>query len=189
MKRFAPVLLLLAPSTAFAAGDMSTEDIIFWVCLHAINLTILCSVLIYFLRDKVRAALSARAGAVKHDFDTAASAQKEASQRLAALEKRLEGFQADLVAMREESKTAAENEKNLIIARADRDADIILDVARRTISAESTRARAALQAEAASLAVDLAGQQIKKEIKAKDNTRLADEFLGAVQDGQEVRHG
>jgi F-type H+-transporting ATPase subunit b len=189
MKRLAPLFLLMASTPAFASGDMSTEDTIFWICLHAINLTLLLSVLIYFLRDKLRAALAARAGAVKQDFDAAASAQKEASLRLTALEKRLKGFQAELVAMRAESRTAAENEKELIIARADRDAGIILDVARRTITAESSRARAALKAEAAALAVDLAGKRIKKDIKAKDNTRLADAFLGAVQDGHEVRHG
>jgi len=189
MKRLAPLFLLVASTPAFASGEMSTEDTIFWVCLHAINLTILLSVLVYFLRDKVRAALAARAGAVKQDFDASASAQKDAAQRLAALEKRLEGFEADLVNMRAESKVAAENEKAAIIARADRDAGLIVDVARRTIKAEGNRARSLLQAEAASLAVDLAGKRIQKDIKAQDNTRLADEFLGAVKQSSEVRHG
>ncbi len=77
------------------------------------------------------------------------------------------------------------------MARAETDAASIRESAERTIRDETARARQSLRAEAANLAIQLAGEQIEKQITADDQKRLAADFLSAVKSGEstEVANG
>jgi len=173
------VTLLLAPGVALASGDggMPTQKIIF----HAINLLILIGGLYYFAGGPIRDALKGRAGSVRTDLDQAQKAQAEAKARYEEIEARLGSLATQVEEMKHKAAADAEAEARDIDARATRDVALIGEAAERSIRNETERARQLLRREAAELAVDLAGQQLKSRIGAAENAQLTRQFIHAVE--------
>jgi F-type H+-transporting ATPase subunit b len=161
------------------------------MALHALNLAILLGILTYFFGKKVKAAIAARASAIQQTVDEANEARKAAQKRADALELKFKGFESQLADIRKQAEAEAASEAKALIARAEADAQAIREAAERTIRDETTRARQSLRAEAAGLAIQLAGQQLQSQITDADQKRLATDFLAAVKSGEttEVANG
>lgn len=173
-----PLLLLLVPSIALAAGgEFPAKKIAF----HAINFCILVGVIYYFAGGIVRDALKTRANTVQTDLNNAQHAQADAKAQYDEIQGKLDNLSAQIAEMKSKAAEDAEAEAKAIEERAGRDAVLIQEAAERTIRNEAERARQLLRREAANLAVDLAGQQLKTRIGAAENAQLTRQFIHAVE--------
>lgn len=184
------LLTVFASGLAFAAGGGGHHDggiPLREIGIHALNFVILLSLLAYFVGPKIKDALANRAVGIKKTIDDANAQRKDAREQFAELEQRLSGFEQQLETMRADSEVEAGKERDAILARAEEDARRVREGAQRTIKDEAERAKQALRAEAAVLAVNLAEEHLRSAVGDDDQKRLAGDFFEAVNSGG--RHG
>lgn len=191
----AAALLMAVPAIAFASGGAAAgaehhDGIpLKEIALHAVNLGLLLGLLGYLARGKIGPALAARRQQIAHDIESAARAEAEAQAQLAEVTAKLAGFDAELERMRSEADRAAADEHRMIVAKAREDAETLRRAAERSLREEGERARAALRAEAARIAIDLATTAVVSQINEEDHKRLDREFLSSVGAGQTKAEG
>jgi len=172
---------LLMMSAASAAGGVDAPPDMNAIAFHAINFFLLVGLLTFLLRNKIKDALANRAIRVRNSIDTSNRLRKEAQQKFEELDARLDGFEAELVTMRETAEADAKSEQEAILARAAEDAARVTEAAQRSIRDETERARQALRREVAELSVDLAREKLSASVTADDQNRLAGDFIDTVK--------
>ena len=184
--------MLTLSSTALAAGNMplqSFEEALPKIAFHALNLAILVGLLLWLAGGKIKDALNNRATGIRVELDSAAKAKAEAQERFEALQSRLDSLDSQIKEMRVEAEAAAEQEREAIAARAERDANMLRENAQRSIRDEVARARAELRREAVGLAVELAGEQLRAQITTERQAGLTSQFLNTVQNSTGADNG
>lgn len=155
--------------------------------VHALNFTILVTVLFLLLRGPIRDALRNRASGIKAELEEANALRKAAQDRVDELETRIRGFEKLVEELKAEGAASAEREADLIAERAEREVELVKASAERTIREETRKARGALRQQAVDLAVRIAEEQLRSRIDEKDQERLAQDFLSTVKG--ETAHG
>jgi F-type H+-transporting ATPase subunit b len=148
---------------------------------HALNLAILLGIIGWFARKPIKDAIADRSLAIKKDMDEINALRKQANDRYAEIETRLQGYDRKLAEMKGDAEKEAAAEAREIAARAERDAQVIQQAAERTIRDETLRARHALRKDAVELAVKIAEEQLRLQITEADQRRLATDFLRTVE--------
>lgn len=151
------------------------------MAFHALNLAILVGIIGWFARKPIRDAIARRSVAIKKDMDEINALRRQAQDRYAEIETRLQGYDRKLAEMKGDAEKEAAAEAREIAARAERDAQQIQQAAERTIRDETLRARHALRKDAVELAVRIAEEQLRHQITEADQRRLAADFLGTVK--------
>jgi F-type H+-transporting ATPase subunit b len=181
VKRLAPAAILaLAPSVAFAAtgGEQGGGWTFFW---QVLNLALLVGVLVWFGRAPVRQYFSDRRHRVRESLDSSARLLAEAEARLADWQQKLARLDDEIAATRETTRLLAEAERERIVAEASASAERIRRDAGLAVEQEVRRARTMLRAEAAELALELAGRLLREELTADDRERLVAEFVERIE--------
>ncbi len=185
--------LLFAVGVAFGAGGgghgevkMATHlgielkykvwDLIFRI----VNFGVLAVVLIYLIRKPMAQALASRRQGIKDQLADLEKERQEAEkelaeqkQKLARLDKAVEKIVAEYVKEGEAAKAR-------IIEEAKAVAEKLQEQANKNIAHELQRAKQQLKAEMAEEAVAMAEGIIKRNIDAKDQKRIVDEYLTKV---------
>ena len=185
MKRLLPLVLLARPAFARAAEEAEAHaEGVPWakMFVHALNLAILLGIIAWAARKPIKDAIASRSLAIKKDMDDINALRKQAQDRYAEIEARLQGYDKKLAEMKSDAEREAAAEAREIAARAERDAAQIQQAAERTIRDETLRARHALRRDAVELAVKIAEEQLRHQITEDDQRRLAAEFLGTVKE-------
>jgi F-type H+-transporting ATPase subunit b len=149
---------------------------------HVFNLTVLLGIIFFFGRKAIGDALRQRGLGIRNDLAEAARERDEALQRQADVEARLSRFEGELSAMRTDAEKSAQLEADKLIERAEEAAKRISETAERNIRDEVVRAQVALRKEAVDLAVKLAEDTLKGNIKGDDHRRLARQFLESLDE-------
>ena len=173
-------LVAVVPIDALAA---SPEIPWAFIGRHALNLTILLTILTVLLRKPISNAVKARAGNIRSAIDEAQALRKDAEIRYEELEGRLARFEGEMQKLKAEAISHAETERDAILAQAQREAQSIREGAERTIRDETARARRSLQEEAVRLAVQLAEEKLRNQVGDADNERFTREVLEAMNTG------
>ena len=175
-----------APHVEAAHGETAPAhaEAIPWgkMVFHALNLAILLGIIAWAARKPIKDAIASRSLAIKKDMDEINALRKQAQDRYAEIETRLQGYDKKLAEMKSDAEREAAAEAREIAARAERDAAQIQQAAERTIRDETLRARHALRKDAVELAVKLAEEQLRHQITEDDQRRLAADFLGTVKE-------
>jgi F-type H+-transporting ATPase subunit b len=125
--------------------------------------------------------LAERRTQIKTDLDKAAELLSVAEARQTEISARLRDLEAQLEEIAELSKQRAEEESERILAKARAAAERIQSDALEATAQELLRAQRELRAEAAGLAVELAGEILKEQVGDADRQRLLDEFITRVE--------
>lgn len=149
---------------------------------HAMNLAILLAIIVKFAHKPVRDAVANRATTIRKGIEESAALNRDAQKRLDDLGARMDGFEAQLSKMKSEAEVEAARERDEILARGRKDAEMIAQSADRTIRSEVARARTELRADAVRLAVGVAEQQIHSHLRGADEDRFAADFLRSVKE-------
>lgn len=151
------------------------------VGFQAANVLLFLGILVWVARTPVGDWLKNRSLAVSQDLAESARLKAEAAARAADIEARLASLDRRVEDMKAESAIEADKEAARIAERGQADVERVRETAVRTIREESARARSELRGEAATLAIQLARETLKRSITAEDQERLAREFLAAVE--------
>lgn len=147
---------------------------------HAMNLAILLAIIVKYARKPVSDAVANRAAVIRKGIEESAALNRDAQRRLDELGARMDGFEAQLAKMKAEAEVEAAREREEIIHRGRKDAEMIAQSADRTIRSEVARARTELRAEAVRLSVSIAEHQIRSHLRGSDEERFAAEFMRSV---------
>lgn len=143
---------------------------------HALNLSILIGVLIYFAGPALRDFFKQRSEDIRREIEAAENALREAEAEIAELRSRLSGFDDEARQLVDTVGDAAEREKARVIERAEQTAERIREDAKRVADQELARARAELHAQAVVLATEIAAEVLREQTSTDDDRRLVSEF-------------
>lgn len=173
---------LAAPTVAMAAGGGEGEGHILTTAIfHAINLIALVGIAIYFARKPFQGFLADRKKQITADLEEARRLREEARALLEKYDAQLAGLEAEKESVLAEYREVGEAERDRIITAARKQADKIAADAEKTIETELARARTALEAEVVRLATELAEEALRKQLDARAQDKLVDNYLGDLE--------
>src|SRR5512134_1852561 len=122
MKRLLPVLFVALPAIARSAEEVEAhgEGIpLAKMIFHGLNLAILLGIIAWFARKPIKDAIASRSLAIKKDMDEINALRKQAQDRYAEIESRLQGYDKKLAEMKSDAEREAAAEAREITARAE----------------------------------------------------------------------
>ena len=137
-----------------------------------VNLVIFLTILYLLLRKPTREFFRQRLASVRETLDKAAREKQVAMAKMAELDTRLNRLDADLRDIGTQSDREAAAERARMEAEAKKDVEKIREMATREVESAKQVALADLRAFAATTAVDLAEQMIRREMTPADDAKL-----------------
>jgi F-type H+-transporting ATPase subunit b len=160
------------------AGDLGNS---FWTLLIFVLVLV---VLGKYAWGPILAALQTRENFIREALEKAKREREEAEARLREYEERLAGARAEASAIVEEGRRDAEVVKRRIEEDAKRQADLMIERAKREIQIATDTATKSLFTLSAKLATDVAARVLGRELSAQDHERLIAEGIDSL-DGAE----
>jgi F-type H+-transporting ATPase subunit b len=143
----------------------------------AVDFALFLALLVWFGGKPLSNTILARHHAVKKAIEEAAAAKAEALKKAAEYEDRIKQLDGEIASLRLEFKKGGEATRERLNEAGKRTAERIAKDTSLTISAEESRARDALQQEAARLALGMAEKMVKERLAAADHKKLRDDFV------------
>lgn len=137
-----------------------------------INLVVFLTILYLLLRKPTREFFRQRLASVRETLDKAAQEKHAATAKMAELDARLNRVDADLQEIGVQSDREAAAERARMDAEIRKDIEKIREMTAREVEAAKQVALADLRAFAATTAVDLAEQMIRREMTPADDAKL-----------------
>lgn len=146
-----------------------------------VNFVILAGTLGYLLRSPIATYLTDRDAQIRADLVQAADMKRDAAAQIEEIDRRMRALPAELEALRVQGaqEIALEEERIRVAAATDRER--LLEQARRDIELQVKIAERELVNHAATLAVAVATERIKKTITDDDQRRLLDQYVDQLQ--------
>lgn len=151
-------------------------------------------ILFFFLYKKVfpsvNRALDERAERIRNDLDRAEQARKEAQKLLDDYKEQLQGARDEARKVVEDAKEAAQSTRKDLIAKAERDAERVLQRAEQEIRSQRDQAFNELRREIGTLAVQVADRIVGDSLDEERHLRLVDDYIDELnEDGADKTDG
>lgn len=138
----------------------------------AVNLAIFLGVLYYLLRKPTREFFANRYAAVRARLEHAAREKEMAEAKMVELDERLNRLDDELGNIKSQTEQEAVAERTRIEAEMEQEIEKIKSTAKREIESAKQIAMSDLREYAATKAVDLAEQMIRREMRPEDDAKL-----------------
>jgi len=173
-------LFIMMTVPAFAAEGASHGSFMSSWGWRIINFSILVFVIVYFGGKHMREYFANRTKKIEGAIENSQNAIEEAKKSLAEIEGRVRNRQSEVDAILCVARENGEREKARLIAEGRKVADEIVKQAEGRIALEVKKAKDAIRTEAASMAVQMAEELLKKNVTADDQKRMVDDYLAGV---------
>ena len=180
----APVLAVQAHAAAGAEAEAPHGQTILQSIAKVVNFAILGGVLFYFLRTPVSTYLASRGTQIRQDLVTASDMRAAATAQLAEIEKKMQALPAELEALKARGADDVKSEQARIAQAAAAERERLIAQTHREIETRLRMARRQLTEHAASLAIKIAEERIKRTITPEDQLRLVDRYTAQLRDAQ-----
>ncbi len=137
-----------------------------------VNLTIFLGLLIWLLKKPAKEFFATRLAEVRATLQQAAKEKDLAASKMAELDARLNRLDSEIAEIKAQAQREAQAEKERLEAEAKRDIEKLKISSQREIESAKQIAMSELREFAATKAVDLAEQMIRKELKPEDDAKL-----------------
>ena len=154
---------------------------LFW---RTVNFLALVLILVKFLAKPIANGLSGRRRGIQEELETLQDKRDEAERSYKEFEGRLAGMEQEMEVVVEKAIAMAQDEKTRILAEAEESAAEVKRQAEAAVTAAIVDGKAMLQDEVAELAATMAEELIVKNLTAKDQVAITEQYLervGAVQ--------
>ncbi len=165
-----------------AAVHGSHEEITFmgdWLP-RLVNFAIIASVVVYFSRKPIRDFFANRTAEIAKAMQDSNEARERAVAALADLERKIKEMEAETGRMVADAQARGEKDKKALVEEGRKVAEDVQAQVKQGIDSELHKAKTALVAEAALLALDLAEGRIKQKINSQDHERIVKEYITRV---------
>jgi F-type H+-transporting ATPase subunit b len=170
------------------AGHGASESIWSFIA-RLVNFAILAGTLVYLLRSPITKYLADRGVQIRHDLTEAAALRTRASADLAEIDRRLQALPGEIEALKARGAQEIADEEARIAHAAEAERARLLEQTRRELDLRLRIARRDLQREAADLAVGVASQRIRTQIRDEDQMRLLDRYVAEMHGRREPEPG
>lgn len=181
MKRVIPLLLWGIASPALAASGGGESNIFAGDLGNAIWTLVIFGLVLFVLGKyawgPMLESLQQREKFIRESLEQAKADREAAERRLKEYEEKLTASRAEATAIVEEGRRDADEARRRIEEEARREADKMIERAKREIGIAQQTAVKELYATTATLATELAGRVLGREIKPEDHERLISESL------------
>ncbi len=180
--RFVVAFLLLAAwCLLLPEGILAAEGESKWGVLLPIgrvfNLGLVIFVLVWVAKKPLQEFYASRSENIRERLAEAQKARDEAEAKLAEVQERMSRLDEELRSIKAAAEKEAREERERLLAAAERDAQKIIERARQEIEGLTRTASLELRAHIADLSVQLAEQKIRSEITDQDRGRLFGRFV------------
>lgn len=148
------------------------------------NFILLFGGLAYYFRKPLRGFLDLRANGIQQGLSDARRAEKDAEEKMSAIETRLAGISNEIENLRVLAIRETEKEKNRILERAEAEAEKLIEMAKLEIEGLQRSASRELRVYVAELAVGLAKQRLRNHLGPEANRRIISNFVRALKDNK-----
>ena len=145
-----------------------------------VNFAIIAAVVVYFGRKPVRDFFANRSAEIAKSIQESHDARERAVAALTDLEQKIKEMEAETGRMVADAQARGEKDKKELIEEGKKVAQDVQAQVKQGIDSELHKAKAALAAEAALLALDLAEGRIKQKINNQDHERIVKEYITKV---------
>lgn len=188
----APAIALEKPATpgdgAQVSGEPAAEaehaEGVLPLVAKIVNFAALAWLLTYFLKSPLVGYLDSRAGEIRQDLVAASEMRRAATAQLAEIEQKLKSLPGELEALKTRGTEDLRAEQARIAQAVIAERGRLLEQTRREIEMRLRVARRELIEYAAQLAVDVAGQRVKRAITPEDHLRLVDRYTTQVENAR-----
>lgn len=163
-------------------GEQAQEEGWTAVIAKIVNFAILAGVLVYFLKTPLTEYLSSRIVKVREDLVTSAETREAATRQLSEIQAKLAALPGELEALKARGAEEIAAERVRIQQAAEAERQRLLEHTRREIEMRFRVARRELVEHAASLAVAVASERIKKSITSDDQARLVERYTSQLKE-------
>lgn len=167
-------------AVASSGGDHKAKGWVATDTYKVMNFAVLAIGLFFILRKPVSQALSGRISGIKEQLDELEAKKSKAEKELAEYSKKLSLLDQEGEKIVDDYVRQGNDAKARIIKEAESAAIKIEEQAIRNVEHEFKQAKLKLQAEILEKAFAQAEKNIKKNITAKDQNKLVDEYLEKV---------
>ena len=158
---------------ATAHAGLNTGDILFQLAAFIVLMLLLTK----FAFGPLMGIMKERESHVASEIESAEKSRAEAAALLEEQRTMLKEARQESLALIEEAKKHGETQREEIIAMARQEAERVKESATREIEQQKEQAVAALREQVASLSVLIASKVIEKELSAKDQEKLINEYI------------
>ena len=169
--------VLAADAGAHAKAFSFTEEL-----FKLVNTLIVVGILYKVAFNPIKNFLKDRREGIRKALDEARAAREEAEKQLAEQRSKVADLEAELMRVRDQGKKERAAMRERLEKEQENQAQRLLEQTRTTIELEATKARAELQNQAASLALNLAEEMLKKELGEADQERFVENYLANIDD-------
>lgn len=168
---------------AHVSNSLSPEKLkdLFW---RTVNFLVLVLLLVKFLAKPIGSGLTGRQKQIKEELEDLQASRDAAEKEYKDFEVRLAGMEKEMETVVEKAIAQAHNEKERILADAERAAEDIKRNAEAAVQAEIVDAKRVLLDEVAEEAAKMAEELIVKNLTPADQSAITEQYLdrvGAVQ--------
>jgi len=168
---------LAAEAGAHAKAFSFTEEL-----FKLVNTLIVVGILYKVAYHPIRNFLKDRREGIRKALEESRAAREEAEKELAEQRSKVADLEAELVRVREQGEKERTAMRERLEEEQENQAQRLLEQTRTTIELEASKARADLQNQAASLALNLAEEMLKKELGEADQERFVENYLAKLED-------
>jgi len=173
---FLPAVVLASGGEGHADSGVLLKDFAY----RCFNFALMVGLLAYFVTKPIRKGLKGRTAEIEKALADAQAAKEAAEAKHLEYSEKLAKATEEIAGITDSIRREGELERDKIIAAAKEMAVKIEQEADNKASGVVAKARAELREEAASLAVELAEDLLKKQVTADDQKRLVDEYMQKV---------
>jgi F-type H+-transporting ATPase subunit b len=176
-------VLVLVPAFAIAAGGDGHADsgvILKDFLYRCLSFALMVALLVYFVTKPIRKGLKDRTEEIAKTLADAQAAKEAAEAKHREYSEKLAKATEEIAVIADSIRREGELEREKILVAAKDLAVKIEQEADNKAASVVARARIELREEAARLAVELAGDMLKKQVTADDQKRLVDEYMQKV---------
>ena len=168
---------LAAEAGAHAKAFSFTEEL-----FKLVNTLIVVGILYKVAYHPIRNFLKDRREGIRKALEESRATREEAEKQLAEQRSKVADLEAELVRVREQGEKERAAMRERLEEEQESQAQRLLEQTRTTIELEASKARAELQNQAASLALNLAEEMLKKELGEADQERFVENYLAGLED-------
>jgi F-type H+-transporting ATPase subunit b len=180
-KKLGMLLWLCLPvSMGLTSAEKSQGSALVDFLGKSLNFIILFGGLAFLLAKPLKKFLEELILSVKKTLQETEGARRAAEEKLAAIEKRLQGLAGEVQKIRQDGAEAGKKEKERILALARQEADRVRSLALQEIEMHVQEAKRELREYAADLAISLARARIEKRLTPELHSRLIDESIAGL---------
>ena len=168
---------LAAEAGAHAKAFSFTEEL-----FKLVNTLIVVGILYKVAYHPIRNFLKDRREGIRKALEESRAAREEAEKELAEQRSKVADLEAELVRVREQGEKERTAMRERLEEEQENQAQRLLEQTRTTIELEASKARADLQNQAASLALNLAEEMLRKDLGEADQERFVENYLAKLED-------